>query len=366
MLSLDTTIDLDFRQFWRWWSRELIGMMPEKVRHFINEKPGRLIVRFFENEFEVQFQSDRDAQYVGRFASSEEGVQRFRQHLEGDERLMQADIVIRLAEQDALTRKLVFPIIAAENIDQVIAYELDRYTPFNADQAYFAVKILDRNKLSGQVVVMLAVTPKERLDALIGPFRNGGIPMAAADVEHVDSEADGYEPAYNLLPLSCRKKAPVLPRVVNGVLIALFCALLIASMVVPVWRQGRAVEKLQNLVVDMEREARNVENLQKEADRLIAQTQLLIQKKQDQPPILEMLNELSRLIADDTSLTYLQYANGRLQFQGQSPAASTLIGILENSPLFTNARFVSPVTQDPRNGFERFQITADVTRRLQQ
>jgi general secretion pathway protein L len=51
-----------------------------------------------------------------------------------------------------------------------------------------------------------------------------------------------------------------------------------------------------------------------------------------------------------------------LQIQGESPAASTLIAVLEASELFANARFASPVTQDSISKLERFQITVDVTK----
>jgi general secretion pathway protein L len=74
-----------------------------------------------------------------------------------------------------------------------------------------------------------------------------------------------------------------------------------------------------------------------------------------------MLNTLSTLIKDDTWLTYAQYADGHLQIQGESPAASNLISVLEASDLFANARFVSPVTQDNVSKQERFQITVDTT-----
>jgi general secretion pathway protein L len=51
-----------------------------------------------------------------------------------------------------------------------------------------------------------------------------------------------------------------------------------------------------------------------------------------------------------------------LQIQGESPAASGLIAVLEDSALFSNAKFVSPVTQDTTTGLERFQITVDVVK----
>ncbi|MFK5948781.1 MAG: fimbrial assembly protein, partial [Methylococcales bacterium] len=46
--------------------------------------------------------------------------------------------------------------------------------------------------------------------------------------------------------------------------------------------------------------------------------------------------------------------------QGQSPTASALISVIEASVLFSNARFVSPLTQDKKTGMERFQISMDV------
>jgi len=87
----------------------------------------------------------------------------------------------------------------------------------------------------------------------------------------------------------------------------------------------------------------------------------LIAEKNAAPPVIEMLNTLSALIKDNTWLSYAQYSDGHLQIQGESPAASALIGVLEDSELFADARFVSPVTQDKASGQERFQITVDVT-----
>jgi general secretion pathway protein L len=98
-----------------------------------------------------------------------------------------------------------------------------------------------------------------------------------------------------------------------------------------------------------------------EIDSVIDETRKLIDQKNETPAILEMLNTLSTLIKDDTWLTYLQYADGHLQVQGESPAASNLISVLEASELFANARFVSPVTQDNVSKLERFQITVDAT-----
>ena len=50
----------------------------------------------------------------------------------------------------------------------------------------------------------------------------------------------------------------------------------------------------------------------------------------------------------------------KLAIAGFSPAAAALIAGLEQSPLLSEVRFGSPVTADPRVGFERFNISAEV------
>ena len=100
--------------------------------------------------------------------------------------------------------------------------------------------------------------------------------------------------------------------------------------------------------------------MQSDIDAMIAETRQLIEEKSAKPEVIVMLNTLSSLIKDDTWLSYAQYSDGHLQIQGESPAASTLIAVLEASELFVNARFASPVTQDSISKLERFQITVDV------
>ncbi|OYV22175.1 MAG: proteinral secretion pathway protein L, partial [Methylococcaceae bacterium NSO1] len=112
----------------------------------------------------------------------------------------------------------------------------------------------------------------------------------------------------------------------------------------------------------LEKDAKKVKALQSEIDAVVDETRQLIAEKSATPEVIEMLNTLSSLIKEDTWLSYAQYSDGHLQIQGESPAASTLIAVLEASELFANARFASPVTQDSISKLERFQITVDVTK----
>ena len=99
---------------------------------------------------------------------------------------------------------------------------------------------------------------------------------------------------------------------------------------------------------------------QLDIDNIVDETQQLINIKNSASPLTKLMNRLTQLIPNDTWLTHFKYKDSKLQIQGQSPSASVLIGVLEESVLFSNARFVSPLTQDKRTGMERFKISMDV------
>jgi len=74
---------------------------------------------------------------------------------------------------------------------------------------------------------------------------------------------------------------------------------------------------------------------------------------------IALIDEMSRILPDDTWLTRVDIAGREIQVQGQSLSAAALIELLEKSPVFENVRFRSPVTQVPRTEAERFHLSAD-------
>ncbi|MCK5191112.1 MAG: PilN domain-containing protein, partial [Methylococcales bacterium] len=165
---------------------------------------------------------------------------------------------------------------------------------------------------------------------------------------------------YNLLP---EWELPVKNKVIQFSTWFLGFALLVLTVLVlifPVWNERQEVELFKYQLKQLEKDAHLVQSRQLEIDDMVDETVRLIKSKNGVPSLLELINLLSQLIQDDTWLTHLKYNDTRLQIQGQSPTASALIGVLESSSLFSNARFVSPLTQDKKTGLERFQISVDV------
>ena len=75
-----------------------------------------------------------------------------------------------------------------------------------------------------------------------------------------------------------------------------------------------------------------------------------------------MLNEVTRLLPDDTWVVQFSRRDDQLTLSGFSAKASALIGLLEQSDLLADVRFRSPVNLDPRLQLERFNLSAGVAR----
>jgi general secretion pathway protein L len=362
MPSLNSTIDLDVKKFFRWWLRELEFLVPEKARQMVSEKQGFIIVRpQNDNQLALTYVLNGVVEPLAVLERNASAVAQYRALLDKDERLSKATLILRLTQREAIQKELTLPAAVKENLLQVVAYEIDRYTPFKAEQVYFAVKPLEGESEPGHIKVMLVLTPKETLDALYEDLKMIGMSPLFVDYEAVPNDLEQRYDNYNLLPEALREKTANTARLAYTALIAAVCILLGAVLVLPVFFEYQTVNALQREIDAIEKEAKGVKALQLEIDAMVDETRQLIAEKTAIPPVVDMLNTLSRLMKDDTWLSYLQYSGGHLQIQGESPAASALIGVLEDSEIFANARFGSPVTQDKASKLERFQITVDVT-----
>ena len=364
MLNLNSTIDLDVKTVLRWWGRELSFLVPEKIKQLMSVQQGFIIVRADSDKFILSYQLGEQVEQLAILERDSSAIAQYKNLLASDERLSKAKIILRLTGQDVIQKELALPIAAKENLHQVVGYELDRYTPFKADQVYFVVKRLPKHlNEADQIKVLLILTTRETLNTLYADVKAMGILPMIADYEGIANDVEHGDDIYNLLPDRLRPKVEKIPRIIHSSLIGLVFLLLGAVIVMPVWFEYQAVNALTEKVQKVEKEAKKIKALQLETAALIEETQQLLNEKNATPSVILMLNTLSKLMKDDTWLAYLQYADGQLQIQGESPAASTLIAVLEDSDVFSNAVFVSPVTQDSLSKQEHFQVTVEPSKK---
>lgn len=253
-----------------------------------------------------------------------------------------------------LRRRLPLPAAAEARLRDVLAHELDRQTPFSADQVTFQGRVVSRDAASQQIQAELLVLPRARLDAelqALGPL--------AALLEGVDVvEADGRRLGLNLLPAARRETRRDPVRRLNAMLAAVAVVALLGTLALTLHNRASALDALRAEVEAATAEARQARLARNQLQVKAQAANFLASTRASRPTMLELLDDLTRRIPDDTAIDKLTVNDGKLVLVGQSRAAPALVGLLQASPLLDEPALSGAVQADPRSGRDRFTLAA--------
>jgi general secretion pathway protein L len=136
------------------------------------------------------------------------------------------------------------------------------------------------------------------------------------------------------------------------------------ALALPVWQKREAVAALSPLVDRAKREIEDVERLRRELDSLAQTHDFLLQRKHTQPAATLVMEELARVLPDGTWLQQLSLRSHpkgwEIQIQGETTISSRLASVIEDSPLFRDAGFKSPLVKGQGPASERFHLGAEL------
>lgn len=263
--------------------------------------------------------------------------------------------VLLLEPRQALVRTLTFPPAAAPNLADAIGYEMDRHTPFRADQVYYGFKRLP-GKPREPATVVLGVAQRERLDALLDTLAGQGVRPQAIDVAAPSGNAGM---GLNLLPLERRPPGQHRTRQLNAVLGLLILCLSVVALQLWLYNRGAALAAMQDEVARLRNEASTVQQLRQQLQNGQGATRYLAERRQGTPLISQVLSELTHCLPADTWLSQFSLEpDGQLTLGGQSPHAGNLIAELKGCPSVTGAQFQGVIQPDETTGGERFYLLA--------
>lgn len=339
------------RSFFAWWLGELRGLMPKRLRP---AGRGRRQVELTWSEGELCRVVVED----GATGEADRLVPLDNQEilgLHGGRRRQRAAVVLRLREDQGLRKVIDLPLAAMDDMEQLLNFEMDRLTPFRADEVYFAHRILETNRERRRMSVELQVTPKAVVDRALAPLEELGVQVSR--VELPGPHTGGRPP----LDLSPRRGGELragsrLNRAL-GLAALLLCAI---AIIIPLQQQRITAADLERRVATARAEAEESLALRERLDELTASARFVVERKANEPMITRALAELTRRIPDQAHVGQLHVQDGTIQLHGYAETASELIGALAQSPLFREPQFRSPVTRDPREERERFHISVEL------
>ena len=352
----------------RWWLGELAGMVPGALRRRLDRGAASLLVAIDHRGAAISHTLNGRVAEIGHVALSvlvpavpRERLARLLREAGLARPLARGDLLVcvRLPSTDGLRHVITLPLAAEENLQEVVSFELERLTPFRAADVYFAARLVRRDAARQRLEVDLTVAPRAVVEEALQALAQLGL---TPDLVEVAAADPAEPPSGNLLPAPRQlgeRRALRRPAVV---LAALATGLATVAVALPLQRAHTTAQALASQLEDAKALAADGVRLQKEIERLRADGQFLINRKRQSATVSEVLNEITRLLPDDTWLMELQVNGADIRIDGESPAASALIGLMEQTPLFRDAAFGSPVMQDAASGREHFQIGARIAR----
>lgn len=315
-----------------------------------------LLLKIARDEFQILNNNNQELLHVEQaITSNSELLKKFFKEESAKKDDLALDI--HISESEVLTRHVSLPASTEENLYEVIQYEMDRYTPFSKEDVYCDYRIEDRVKEKELIKVLLIVIRKVVLNPVVDVIKDSGIHLQTIDVidsKNPDHSLRNVKLLRSFVDNGKNKKSSI------KWLAATAAGLLLLTGLTPLAMNYMHISKLSSELDGLEKTVKNVRKLQAEYTKMQNQVGYLVNIKEKNPSIIELLNLLTIAIPDHTYVQRLSLEGGLLSIQGLSASASELIPIIDKSGMFDDIRFAAPVTQSGADGLERYSITAQI------
>jgi general secretion pathway protein L len=243
-------------------------------------------------------------------------------------------------------RELSVPKAALEALPRILDQEVLRRTPFTLSDIWHDASAVGDG--TNDIMAMCHwIIRRDRAETALAQLglKNGDIDFLAVAVANGDAvpvitfrTADDEDP-------------PWAARALRLLAVAALVASL-TGVAVFEWRQASVAAELEASLAEARQGAHNGRDGIDPVGRLVAM-------KAD-VSVLEVWDELSRILPDHTFLTEWHMADGKVTLSGFSSDAARLVRIIDQSPLFAGAALTAPITPDVAEHKDRFSISFKV------
>jgi general secretion pathway protein L len=341
------------RDFYGWWISQVSECIPQRWRQAASARQDALVIRpigplgsdlravsvsIWSKGRETQF--DQIGLTLHDFANLPRPT-----HL---------PVVIELADDDVLAKTVILPLATERDLAQVLGFEMDRETPFSADELFWGYRIAERNRQRGQLTVHLRLITRASITPLLNALAEAGISPKHAKI--IGGPDNGMS-----LPLqdTDQPTRASTTHILRWAAAAVFAVLAVSAIAAPFVRQARDLAVLDRQIAAGRAAAAQAEQLRGDISRLTGAGNLIKNERAAAGDPLATLAALTGMLPDDTYLTELQQQQNKVVFGGRSAAASRLISAVAAGSQLRNPTFVAPVTRMEAAHTEVFTISAE-------
>ena len=345
------------RGFIAWWGAGLRAWLPLRWQRLLSATGDRVLLQVQGDGVQLRRQRADSVQDVAMLPLHVHGSSDGRDPLAG----VLADVAAELPRwlvlpaSQGLRRPLLLPAAARERLREVLAFEIERQTPFAAADVIHDGRLLGVRE-DGQLQVELVVVPRRALDAQTAQL--GALAGTLAGVDLLDAE--GRTLGVNLLPPAQRLRQRNPWRLWNLILAAAGLLVLGLALAQVVDNRRAAADALQAEVAARSAQARGVSEQRQRLVDAVEGGAYLQQQRNSRASVIEVIDALSPRLPDGTYLEKLGIEGEQLTLLGLSNQAAALVGKLGGAPQWHDAALSGALQTDPRTRMDRFTVVAQL------
>jgi general secretion pathway protein L len=343
-------------RLWRWWLSELQALSPRWLADLAVPQMRQTVLIASDSGFALEYRSRHEARRIGEFADLDMLAAKLGDITRTDGSRQRDGVLVELSPSDALLRMIDVPTAAAAQLRKLLTHEVERRTPFLLADVYFEYAVVGRNPSERRLRVALIVVARGVVAKWREALRQRAIELAGVLVP---------VPSAPAIPLDLDDQHQVakgrghwLARV-NLALAALLVFIVLGTETVGILRMRGAIAALEPDIAAKRLQARKVLAVEGQAAELEKLGNLLARR----PFVtsqMRVLNELARVLPDDTWVTSLRQSGNQLLVSGYSSNAAQLIGLMGASQIFEHPKFRSPTIASGEDRIEHFDLSVDL------
>jgi general secretion pathway protein L len=332
------------REIVLWWARQMHALLPRVLLRGGDEGDALMIGARGPHVLLTLRRGGRENP-LGQFGVAGDGLAVAVRAL----RRLPRRVILQLGPGTLLERPVELPLAAERDIDRVIGFEMDRLTPFAADEVVWQAAVIRRDHAQKRLMLRLSLVPRRAIQPWLDMLARSGLAPGWLELPAADGSPRRIALADHVAPKPSR---------VFGIAASLVAALAVAVIATPFVMQYFAHSTTERTIAALQPQVKRVEALRRQ--QTDASGDVLAAERERIGNVIQVLATLTDILPDDAWLTEFTLHQGKLNIAGQSPGAGRLIPALAAEPTLRNPAFAAPVTRAPDGRTDLFVIHADL------
>ncbi len=269
-----------------WWARQMRGLLPLEMLPEANH--GSLVIDAKPQHVTLIWRRRGEDSHIGQLEADGAALAAAVHSLPRRPRR----VVLGVEPNLLLERQLELPLAAERELDRVLSYEMDRFTPFTASEVVWQAIVTRRDHAQRRLLLRLALVPRRALQPLLEMMAKAGLRADWLHATAPDRTLRRFALGSEALRHSSRRGITVLAGAT--------AVLAVATIVTPFLMQAFARSATDRAIATLAPRVAKVEALRKHLAEGAGGADVLTAERARTGDVLQVLAALTELIPDGT------------------------------------------------------------------